>query len=153
MQEREKVWIMKYLKICSLVMTVAGLLLSCGGGWIIKDHLDSRHHLREQISYDCCLEIDRYVWIIVSKSNIGQYWIALWRIYYEDEVHGLHQTRETREIWGYYSIFSQHSSWINFGCVSLGKESSLDIERWTLNVDRLCIWKSKLDNDLLKTFK
>ena len=42
-------------------------------------------------------------------------------MYYEDAIHGVLQARETREVWGYYSIYSLHTSWINFGCVSLGK--------------------------------
>merc|ERR1711936_818754 len=46
LQERETVWMVSYLRLCSLGVAVVGLLLCSGGGWIIKDHLDTRHHLR-----------------------------------------------------------------------------------------------------------
>ena len=49
LKERETVWMVSYLRLCSLGVAVVGLLLCSGGGWIIKDHLDTRHHLRKAI--------------------------------------------------------------------------------------------------------
>merc|ERR1712020_409884 len=66
---------------------ILGLLLCCGGGWIIQDDVTSRHQLR---------------------------------LHYEAEIHdGVDNMKLTKEIPGYYSIFSDQNQWINYGCVSL----------------------------------
>ena len=59
--------------------------------------------------------------ITVKVNQIEQHWIAWWRHYYNDQIHDFHSLRKTSKILGYYSIFSDQTSWINYGCVSLGR--------------------------------
>ena len=60
----------KYLKICSIGMMVLGILLCCGGAWIIQDDVSSRQHLRKAIYVLFSISTLKDSIICEGKSNI-----------------------------------------------------------------------------------
>ena len=61
----------KYLKICSIGMMVLGILLCCGGAWIIQDDVSSREHLRKAIYVLFSISTLKDSIICQGKSNTG----------------------------------------------------------------------------------
>ena len=70
-----------------------------------------------------------------------QYFIAFWRIYYEEGIYGT-QLKEAEEIRSYYSIHSDNQQWINYGCVSAGKSPLTPSVNMHYNWDFGILWFS-----------
>ena len=101
-------------------MTILGLLLVLGGGWIIQDDITSRHHLRK-VNSGLPGENDEFIFHKVKQLFSKPHFTTSWRLHYETEIReGLDNRKLTKLIPGYYSIFSDQNQWINYGCVSLG---------------------------------
>merc|ERR1711997_362540 len=87
MQEKEKLWITKYLKSCSICMMILGLLLCFGGGWIIQDDVTSRHQLRK-VNYGLPAENVEFTIYNGNQQLFSKpHFTTAWRLHYEAEIH------------------------------------------------------------------
>ena len=107
-------------------MLILGLLLAFGGGWIIQDDVSSRYHLRK-VNSGLSGENVNFIIYNVNQLFSKPHFTTSWRLHYEAEIHdGVDNMKLTKEIPGYFSIFSDQNQWINYGCVSLGRMLALE---------------------------